>query len=396
MSREDGQQPLQGIQPHFPPGSQVCSPGSRWVGNSRPTKAPAGPGSLIGETTVSVGLGGNPFAVKGGRVYITGPYKGAPFGLSIVTPTKAGPFDLEHDTSNPNQQSPCDCLVVRAKVEIDPHTAVLSATTDPIPHILDGVLLEIKQVNVTVDRAAFTFNPTNCAPMGITGTVESAEGASAPVSTPFQVDNCALLKFAPKFSVSTSGKTSKQNGASLVAKLSYPSGSLGTQANIKSVKVALPKALPSRLTTLQKACTAAQFDSNPAGCPSASLIGHAIVHTQLLPVPLVGPAYFVSHGNEEFPSLIIVMQGYGVTIDLVGSTFISKSGITSSTFKTVPDHPSPASNSPSPRAPTPHSPPTPTYARSPAPSPSTRPSPARPTAAPSACASPSSTRHPPA
>jgi hypothetical protein len=107
----------------------------------------------------------------------------------------------------------------------------------------------------------------------------------------------------------------------------------------KQVKVELPKALPSRLTTLQKACTAAQFNTNPAGCPAASIVGHAKAISPLVPVPLEGPAYFVSNGNESFPNLIVVLQGYGVTINLVGNTFISKTGITSSTFKTVPDAP---------------------------------------------------------
>ncbi len=93
------------------------------------------------------------------------------------------------------------------------------------------------------------------------------------------------------------------------------------------------------MTTLQKACTDKQFEANPAACPSASKIGYAVVHTPLLPVPLTGPAIFVSHGGEAFPSLTMVLQGYGVTIDLVGTTFISKSGITSTTFKTVPDQP---------------------------------------------------------
>ncbi len=122
-------------------------------------------------------------------------------------------------------------------------------------------------------------------------------------------------------------------------KLTYPNAPFGTQANIARVKVDLPKQLPSRLTTLQKACTDAQFETNPAGCPAASFIGHAKAITPLIPVPLEGPAIFVSHGGEAFPSLIMVLQGYGVTIDLVGTTFISKAGITSSTFKTVPDAP---------------------------------------------------------
>jgi hypothetical protein len=103
--------------------------------------------------------------------------------------------------------------------------------------------------------------------------------------------------------------------------------------------VDLPRQLPARLTTLQKACTAALFEANPADCPAASIVGHATAITPVLPVPLTGPAYFVSHGGEAFPSLIVVLQGYGVTVDLVGTTFISKAGITSSTFKSVPDVP---------------------------------------------------------
>jgi hypothetical protein len=118
-----------------------------------------------------------------------------------------------------------------------------------------------------------------------------------------------------------------------------PRTAQGTEANIARVKVELPIALPSRLTTLQKACTAKQFELNPANCPSESKIGYAVVHTQLLPVPLEGPAIFVSHGGEAFPSLIMVLQGYGVKIDLVGTTYISPKGITSTTFKTVPDQP---------------------------------------------------------
>ena len=139
---------------------------------------------------------------------------------------------------------------------------------------------------------------------------------------------------------------SRADGASLDAKIVYPVGNLGfnqasSQSNIQEVKVELPKRLPSRLTTLQKACPAATFEANPANCPAASVVGHATAVTPVLPVPLTGPAYFVSHGGEAFPSLIVVLQGYGVTVDLVGSTFISKQGITSSTLQAGPRRPDP-------------------------------------------------------
>jgi hypothetical protein len=326
ISREDGNQDIQTVQLHMPPGLSGILTGIPLCAEAQANAGSCSQASEIGKTIVSVGLGGDPFTVTGGQVFLTQGYKGAPFGLSIVNPAKAGPFDLGK-------------VIVRAKIEVDPHTAALTVTTDPIPHIIDGIPLQIKHVNVTIDRPGFVFNPTNCNAFKVTGSIGSVEGATAPAQAPFQITNCAALKFAPKFAVTTSGKTSKANGASLHVKLTYPQGPQGTYANIAKVKVDLPKALPSRLTTLQKACTAAQFEANPAGCPAASIIGHAKAITPLLPVPLEGPAYFVSHGNEAFPSLIMVLQGYGVTLDLVGTTFISKAGITSSTFKTVPDAP---------------------------------------------------------
>jgi hypothetical protein len=350
MSREDGQQSLQAINLKMPPGLSGILTGVELCPEAQANAGMCGPGSLIGETTVSVGVGSDPFSVRGGRVYLTGPYKGAPFGLSIVNPAKAGPYDVEHDTSRPGEYVPaCDCLVVRAKIEVNPTTAALTVTSDnegpyKIPTVLDGIPLKIKHVNVTINRPGFTFNPTNCNPLSITGSLHSTEGASSAVSLPFQATDCAALGFAPKFSASTSSRTSRADGASLAVKLSYPNVGghsilASGLANIAEVKVELPKALPSRLTTLQKACTKAQFEANPAGCPPASIIGHAKATTPLLPVQLEGPAYFVSNGGEAFPNLIVVLQGYGVTIDLVGDTFISKAGVTSSTFKTVPDAP---------------------------------------------------------
>ncbi|HXB65336.1 MAG TPA: hypothetical protein VNV42_10725 [Solirubrobacteraceae bacterium] len=329
MSREDGEQPLQSIRLKMPPGMSGTLSTVRLCDEADADAGTCNPESQIGETIVSVGVGGTPYTVKGGRVYITGPYKGAPFGLSIVNPAKAGPFDLGQ-------------VVVRAKLEVDRETAAITVATDnegpyKIPTILDGIPLQIKHVSVDINRPGFTFNATNCNPLQITGELTSAEGSFSALSVPYQVTNCAVLAFKPKLEASAGGKWTRTGGTNLNVKLSYPAGPY--DANISKVKVELPKGLPSRLPTLQKACLASVFEANPAGCPPASIIGHARATTPVLPVPLEGPAYFVSHGGEAWPSLVIVLQGYGVTVHLVGTTLISKAGITSSTFKTVPDVP---------------------------------------------------------
>jgi len=333
LSREDGQQSIQSVTLHYPAGLSGLLSGVKLCGEAEANAGTCGSESLIGETIVSVGLGNDPFTVTGGKVYITGPYQGAPFGLSIVNPAKAGPFNLQEGRP----------VIVRAKIEVNPLTAALTITTDPsgehaIPNIIDGIPLQIKHVYVAITRPGFTFNPTNCNPTEISGTIGSAEGASSPVKIPFQVTNCEHLKFEPKISVSTQGHTSKADGASLTYKVTYPNVPFGTDANIKYVKVELPGELPSRLTTLQKACTQAQFQANPAGCPAASNIGHAKAIVPNIPVPLEGPVYFVSNGGEAFPNLVMVLQGYGVTIQLVGDTLI-KNGVTSTTFNAIPDNP---------------------------------------------------------
>jgi len=352
MNRSDGEQNLQSVEAHLPPGLSGILSNVELCSEPQANLGECGPNSLIGETTVSVGVGGDPYTVTGGKFYLTGPYNGsgactvgqagcAPFGIAFNVPAKAGPFDLAHTKSF----SPaCDCILVRGKIEVNPITAALTVTSNPpgtpdaIPTSIEGIPLEIQHINATTTRGNFQFNPTNCSKMEVTGTIHSSEGGTDTIGVPFQVTNCKSLNFTPKFSVSTQGKTSKANGASLTTKVTEPSEPFGSQANLSYVKVELPKHLPSRLTTLQKACAQKQFETNPAACPAESKIGYAVVHTPLVPVPLTGPAIFVSHGDEAFPSLTMVLQGYGVTIDLVGATDI-KNGVTSTTFKTVPDQP---------------------------------------------------------
>jgi hypothetical protein len=330
FSREDADQNLGGVTVTTPPGLSGDLSNVPLCPEPQAAQGTCPGSSLIGEVTAGAGPGPQPVYIKGGKVFLTGPYDGAPFGLSIDVSEKAGPLDLG--------SGPCDCEVVRASVNVDPRTAQLTVSNGALPAMKDGIPFQVKKVNVLIDRPEFVFNPTSCNAMSLTGTLSSTQGMSARREDHFQVTNCAALGFNPTFKVSTSGHAGRANGASLDARVSYPRAPFGSQANIASVKVQLPSQLPSRLKTLQKACVAAVFEADPANCPAASRVGIARATTPILPVPLTGPAIFVSHGGESFPSLEIVLQGYGVTVDLVGSTFIHK-GITTSTFRTVPDVP---------------------------------------------------------
>jgi hypothetical protein len=348
LTREDGEQELTRFSTVMPPGltgnlsgipfcPEAAIEAARRASGRQELGEPSCPAaSQIGHTLVGAGVG-TVLAQTPGRLYLAGPYHGAPLSLVSVTSATVGPFDL-------------GTVVIRFGLRINPLTAqveVDATGSDPIPHIIQGIVVHVRDIRAYIDRPSFIKNPTSCEHMRIANTVTGAgadpsnpaDQTPVSVASPFQAANCQNLAFKPTFQASTSGKTSRANGASLHVKLAYPTAPQGTQANITRVKVDLPKQLPSRLTTLQKACTAQQFNTNPAGCPAASFIGHAKAVTPILPVPLEGPAIFVSHGGEAFPSLEIVLQGYGITIDLVGSTFISKAGITSSTFKTVPDQP---------------------------------------------------------
>jgi hypothetical protein len=283
--------------------------------------SPACPASsAIGTVTVGAGAGPSPFYVTG-QAYLAGPYRGAPFSAVFITPAIAGPFDL-------------GVVVVRAGLYVDPSTAQVTTKSDPLPSILQGIPLDIRSLTVAVDRPGFTLNPTNCEPLTVVGEEVSTLGRVASLSDRFQVGGCQSLSFKPTFTASTQGRASKANGASLTVKVSQKPG----EANIRKVNLALPVVLPSRLSTLQKACTEAQFNVNPAGCPEGSFIGTARASTPLLATPLTGPAILVSHGGAAFPDVEFLLQAEGVHITLDGKTDIKK-GVTYSKFETVPDDP---------------------------------------------------------
>jgi hypothetical protein len=321
ISRSGQEQGLGGVSVTTPPGLLGILKGVERCGEPQASQGSCGAASLIGHASALAGAGPDPYDVQGGQVFLTGPYKGAPFGLSIVVPAIAGPFNLGN-------------VVVRAAIGIDPYTAQIAVTSDLLPTILQGIPLLMREVNVTIDRPGFIFNPTNCDSFNVTGTLTSIQGASVPVASHFQAANCATLPFKPTFAVSTQGKTSRQNGASLDVKVTSGPG----QANIGKVAVTLPKQLPSRLTTIQQACPEATFAANPASCPAGSNIGIATARTPVLANPVSGPAYLVSHGGAAFPDLVMILQSENITLQLVGSIDIKK-GVTSSAFNSVPDTP---------------------------------------------------------
>ena len=327
FSRRDGEQRLGSVQVTMPPGLLGRIAGIPQCPEPQAGRGECGEGSLLGEATTAVGAGPDPYWVKGGKVYLTGPYNNGPFGLSIVVPTVAGPFTLTGN-GGPGRE------IVRASIRVNPNTAQITVLSDPLPTILEGIPLDIRTVNVTVNRSGFMFNPTSCSQMSVGGTITSTQGASGGVSSPFEAANCANLPFAPSFAASTQGQASKANGASLHVRVSSGAG----QANIAKVDLQLPIALPSRLTTLQKACVEAVFNASPAACDEGSVIGYATIHTPVLTNPLSGPAYLVSHGGAAFPDVEFVLQGEGVTIILDGKTDI-KNGITYSRFESLPDAP---------------------------------------------------------
>ena len=211
----------------------------------------------------------------------------------------------------------------------------MTVKSDPFPTILDGIPLDIRDIDVDINRHEFVLNPTSCNVMAVSGEEESVAGQVASLSSRFQAGGCTNLPFQPSFTASTQGATSKADGASLTVKVVPPPG----EANIAKVDLQLPKQLPARLPTLQKACTEAQFNANPAGCPEASFIGTATARTPILASPLTGPAILVSHGSAGWPDVEFVLQGEnGVEIVLDGATQI-KNDVTYSKFETVPDAP---------------------------------------------------------
>ncbi len=317
LEREDGEQYLSQVKVTLPPGLVGAIPTVTQCGEAQANAGTCSAASRIGTATVLAGSGKTPYSLSG-PVYLTGPYNGAPFGLSISVPSVAGPFNLGN-------------VVTRSTINVDPSTARVTVTS-VLPTIVKGVPIRLRNISVDTNKQGFLFNPTNCSLFATESTITSTLGATENVSTPFAAENCSALAFKPSFKATTGAKTSKANGASLETTINQPAG----EANIKGVLVQLPKQLPSRLTTLNKACPEKTFAANPYSCDAGAFVGTARANTPTLPGKLQGPAILVSHGGEAFPDLDLVMEANGVRVIVVGNTKITK-GITTTNFQTTPD-----------------------------------------------------------
>ncbi|HUB36142.1 MAG TPA: hypothetical protein VL972_04905, partial [Solirubrobacteraceae bacterium] len=325
IDRGEGQQYISQVKTVLPAGLVGLLPSVTKCGEPQASKGECPSASQIGVVGVTAGAGPTPYAFSG-PVYLTGPYGGAPFGLSIVVPAVAGPFNLGN-------------VVTRGTLDVEPYTARVVATSN-VPTIVKGIPLRLRHIAVNINKQSFLQNPTNCGKLSTDTTLSGfttlgvAGSATQTISTPFQVSNCNKLAYKPKFGAATGAKTSKANGASIETTLNIPAG----DANTKSVLVQLPKQLPSRLTTLQKACPEKTFASDPYHCPSGSFVGGVRANTPTLATKLKGPAILVSHGGEAFPDLDLLLEGEGVRVILVGNTKITK-GITTTNFANTPDDP---------------------------------------------------------
>jgi len=280
------------------------------------------PASAVASVSVGAGVGPQPFYVAG-TAYLAGPYRGAPLSLAIVTPAVAGPFDL-------------GTVVVRAALRVDPRTAQVTVESDPIPTVLEGIALEVRDIRVRTEKPDFTLNPTSCDPMAVGGEATSLLGAVAPLGDRFQVGECARLRFKPRLRLRLFGGPARGDYQRLRAIVEFPRR--GPQANVARAAVTLPHSAFLAQEHIEGVCTRVQFAAD--ACPPGSIYGRARAVTPLLDRPLAGPVYLRSSDNT-LPDLVAALRGppeQPIEIELVGRTD-SVEGALRNTFDTVPDAP---------------------------------------------------------
>jgi hypothetical protein len=336
LSRNDGSQRLAGIDATLPPGLAArfagvaeCSDAQIAQAKAREKpnlgileqQSPSCPSSSqVGTVDVAAGAGPTPFHTQG-KAYLAGPYKGAPLSMVIITPALAGPFDL-------------GAVVVRTALYVDPATAQGRAVSDPLPQILDGIPLDVRSIEVKLDRSQFTLNPTSCDPLRVLATATSALGGAAALGSPFQVGGCSSLPFKPKLALRLKGGTKRADHPKLIATLKAKPG----EANIARAQVKLPPSAFLDQAHIRTVCTRVQFAAN--ACPAGSIYGTATATTPLLDQPLSGNVYLRS-SNHKLPDLLVALKGPAslpIEIDLDGRTDSVK-GALRNTFEAVPDAP---------------------------------------------------------
>ncbi len=334
LSREDGEQQLKSFNATLPAGLTgklagvgICSQGTieaaeAKTGHEELSNPSCPTDSLIGKVDVGAGAGPSPYYTTG-RIYMAGPFKGAPLSAVAITPAVAGPFDL-------------GTVAVQVPAYVDPATAVLTIRNgEEFPHILEGVPLELRDARIALDRSQFTLNPTSCSEKAIGGEAISLLGSSAPLFQRFQVGGCRGLDYGPKLSIRLFGKTKRGAHPRLRAILTAKPGE---EANTARASVALPRSEFLENAHIRTVCTRVQFAADQ--CPAGSIYGKARAITPLLDEPLEGPVYLRS-SSHELPDMVAALKGppsRPIKVELVGRIDSVHGGIRS-TFDFVPDQP---------------------------------------------------------
>lgn len=322
LQRQPGEQNVAILDVSMPPGLLAKLAGVAVCGEAGARVGDCPAASRVGATAVASGPGSSPLWIpQPGKdptaVYLSGPYKGAPYSLTVKVPAQAGPFDL-------------GTVITRAGIYVDPETTQVTVRSDPLPQILEGVPVTYRTIYVDVDRPGFTLNPTSCAAMSIRARVGSVGGAVANPSSPFQVGSCASLPFRPKLSFRLKGSTRRGGHPALRAELRAAPG----EANIAKAVVGLPHSEFLAQDHIRTICTRVQFAAST--CPAGSVYGHARAISPLLDQPLEGPVYLRSSSNP-LPDLVADLNG-PIHVVLVGRIDSFNGGIRS-TFGMVPDAP---------------------------------------------------------
>ncbi len=332
LTRNDGDQNLASLSVTTPPGllatlrgipycpdaalAAAAAPSYSGLAEQQSPSCPAA--SQIGTVTVGAGAGTHPVYLPG-KVYLAGSYKGAPLSLAVITPAVSGPYDLGN-------------VVVRAALEVNPTTTQITAVSDPLPQILQGIPLRLRSILIDLNRQNFTLNPTNCAPLSVNAQVGGAEGGSASFSEHFQVANCATLPFAPKLALKLSGGVKRNTNPALQATLTSNEGA----ANLATTSVALPHSLLIDNAHIKNPCTKPQFAAH--NCPPGSVLGFAKAETPLLEKPLEGPVYLATGYGHKLPDLVAELNGQ-IHVVLDARIDTDKQEGLRTSFESIPDAP---------------------------------------------------------